>query len=396
MCAHPQRYVCVRVKYFYEEMKNSPSEETRWMRRALELARRGEALASPNPMVGAVLVKNGRAVGEGFHTYAGLKHAEIVALERAGRAARGATLYVNLEPCCHTGRTGPCTQALIAAGVTRVVAAMADPNPLVSGRGFRELRRARIRVEADVSQEDARRLNEAFACWVRQRRPLVTLKGALTLDGQLALRGARKKPGTVTWLTSPESRAEVQKMRHAADALMTGIGTVLADNPRLTDRAGLSRRRPLLRVVMDTRLRMPLRSKLVQSAQDDLLIFTHANENSTRARALRRAGAEVLRLALRRGRLDVRAAMRELGRRDILSLLLEAGPVLNGAALEDGVVDKVALFYAPRLAGAVTVPFATGGRGRPLGLPALCQGRVRCFGPDLCVEGYLRDVYGNR
>ncbi len=249
-----------------------------FMDRALELAARGVALASPNPLVGAVLVRDGHVIGEGFHTYEGVRHAEIIALEAAGESARGATLYINLEPCCHTGRTGPCTQALIAAGVARVVAAMADPNPAVAGRGFKQLRAAGIEVSTGLREAEARRLNEAFARWIVSRKPLVTLKSALTLDGQLVLphaKGERAQGQPAfhkddRWISSPESRAEVQRMRHASDALLTGIGTVLVDDPLLTDRTGLPRRRKLLRVVMDSRLRLPLRSKLVRSADGDV------------------------------------------------------------------------------------------------------------------------------
>ncbi|MBI3670808.1 MAG: bifunctional diaminohydroxyphosphoribosylaminopyrimidine deaminase/5-amino-6-(5-phosphoribosylamino)uracil reductase RibD, partial [Acidobacteria bacterium] len=273
--------------------------DDQWMERALELARQGEALASPNPMVGAALVKNGRVLGEGFHTYDRRRHAEILALEAAGGAARGATLYLNLEPCCHTGRTGRCTEAILAAGVRRVVAAMRDPNPAVAGRGLEQLREAGVEVDTGLREIEAQKLNEAFARWISTGRPLVTLKSALTLDGQIALTkqtGQRPARKTVTWITSAESRAEVQRMRHAADALLTGIGTVLADDPRLTDRTGQPRRRKLLRVVVDSRLRLPRKSKLAKSADGDVLVFTRQSPESPRAQALRKAGVEVVRL----------------------------------------------------------------------------------------------------
>ncbi len=276
------------------------------MARALALARRGEALTSPNPMVGAVLVRDGKIVGEGFHTYDTLRHAEINALEAAGDAARGATLYVTLEPCCITGRTPPCTRAIIAAGVARVVAAMPDPNPAVAGRGFRELRLAKIAVEIGVSESEAARLNEAFAKWIRTRMPFVTLKSALTRDGHLVLppkpvrssSRAKASHGPADhsknlWITSVASRAEVQRMRHASDALLTGIGTVLADDPLLTDRTALPRRRPLLRVVLDSRLRLDPHSRLVRSANNDVLVFTHASASGARAKTLRDAGVEI-------------------------------------------------------------------------------------------------------
>jgi diaminohydroxyphosphoribosylaminopyrimidine deaminase/5-amino-6-(5-phosphoribosylamino)uracil reductase len=367
--------------------------DDRWIARALELARRGEALTHPNPMVGAVLVKNGRVVAEGFHTYEGRRHAEIAALENAGKNARGATLYVNLEPCCHSGRTGPCTVAIIAAGVKRVVAAMPDPNPKVAGRGFRQLRRAGIKVTIGAREAEARRLNEPFANWIRQNLPLVTLKSALTLDGCIASPPHSGKNDR--WITSPQSREEVQLLRHASDALVTGIGTVLADDPSLTDRTGGSRRRPLLRVVLDSRLRLQLKSKLVKSADGDLLVFTTMPLESPRARALGRAGVEVVRVRSRVKRVDLAAVIRELGRRQILSVLLEAGSKINGAALEAGIVDKMILFFAPRIFGG-GVPFATGRSRRFAALPPLENISLRQVGPDFAVEGYLRDVYRYR
>jgi diaminohydroxyphosphoribosylaminopyrimidine deaminase / 5-amino-6-(5-phosphoribosylamino)uracil reductase len=377
--------------------------EAALMDRALDLARRGVALASPNPMVGAVLsAAAGGIVGEGFHTYDGLRHAEIIALEAAGEAARGATLYINLEPCCHTGRTGPCTRALVAAGVARVVAAMPDPNPEVAGRGFEELRAGGIEVSIGLREREARRLNEAFARWIVSRKPLVTLKSALTLDGQLTLPGKLTRSGKRgrgrasqkdQWISSPESRAEVQRMRHASDALLTGVGTVLADDPLLTDRTNLPRRRKLLRVVMDSRLRLPLRSKLVQSADGDVLVFTRGAESSPKARTLRSAGVEVVRLSGRGNRPDVRAAIAALGRREILSVLLEAGATLNSAALSAGVVDKMRAFFAPKVAG-----FAGSASAAKQMRAALRLQDVTCeqFGPDFAIEGYLRDVYRTR
>jgi diaminohydroxyphosphoribosylaminopyrimidine deaminase/5-amino-6-(5-phosphoribosylamino)uracil reductase len=374
------------------------------MDRALELASHAVALASPNPVVGAVLVKDGRVVGEGFHTYEGIRHAEIIALEAAGESARGATLYINLEPCCHTGRTGPCTQSLIAAGVARVVAAMPDPNPAVAGRGFQQLRAAGIEVSAGLREAEARRMNEAFARWIVFRKPLVTLKSALTLDGQLILpqpkigewkggRNSRKD----RWISSAESRAEVQRMRHASDALLTGIGTVLADDPLLTDRAGLPRRRKLLRVVMDSRLRLPLRSKLARSADGDLLVFTRAREDSPKARALRRAGVEVVRLPGRGSKPNLSEVIAELGRREILSVMLEAGAILNSAALAAGIVDKMRVFLAPKLAGLAERKMSVSSSTPRLGSVQELQNiSIEPFGPDFAIEGYLHDVYRTR
>jgi diaminohydroxyphosphoribosylaminopyrimidine deaminase/5-amino-6-(5-phosphoribosylamino)uracil reductase len=378
------------------------------MDRALELASRGVALASPNPLVGAVLVSDGRIVGEGSHTYEGVRHAEIIALEAAGVSARGATLYINLEPCCHTGRTGPCSKALTEAGVARVVAAMADPNPEVAGRGFEQLRAAGIEVSTGLGEPEARRLNEPFARWIVSRKPLVTLKSALTLDGQLVLpaqkRSAKKaarKSKRISendrWISSPASRAEVQRMRHASDALLTGIGTVLFDDPLLTDRTGLPRRRKLLRVVLDSRLRLPLKSKLAQSADGDVLVFTRAKEDSPKARALRRAGIEVVRLAGRGARPDLAQAVAELGRREMLSVLLEAGATLNSAALAAGIVDKMRVFLAPKVAGfAAEKSGADSTSTRLQAMQELHNTTIEPFGPDIAIEGYFRDVYRTR
>jgi diaminohydroxyphosphoribosylaminopyrimidine deaminase/5-amino-6-(5-phosphoribosylamino)uracil reductase len=267
---------------------------------------------------------------------------------------------------------------------------MKDPNPAVSGRGFAELRRAGIEVKPGVREQEAQRVNEAFAWWMRTGRPLVTLKSALTLDGQIALR-----PGRPTAISSVASRKEVQRLRHAADAVLTGIGTVLADDPRLTDRTGLPRRRPLLRVVLDSSLRISARSILVRTARKDVIVFTLQPPDSPKARALEKAGVEVVRVRGRAGRPELRAVLRELGRRQILSVILEAGADLNGAALEAGVVDKMLLFYAPRIMGTRGVPLARTSKQWFAEGPALSNLSCRQFGPDFAVEGYLHDVYGN-
>ncbi len=370
-------------------MVNSDTDASH-ITRALSLAARGTALAHPNPRVGCVIVKNNRVVGEGFHAYDRRDHAEIVALKKAGKKARGATLYVNLEPCCTTGRTGPCTNAIIAAGIKRVVAAMPDPNPAVAGRGFAQLRRAGIDVKLGIHEAAARELNEDFAKWIRTGLPFVTLKTALTLDGQIAARS-----GSTTWITSEASREAVQRLRHTADALLTGIGTVLADDPRMSDRTGEPRRHPLLRAVVDSRLRMPLKSKLVKSADGDLVIFTTLPADSPKARALARAGVEITRVKSRRGHVDLHAVLRELGKRQILNVLVEAGAELNGAALEAGIVDKMILFYAPKIMGTGGVPMAhIPSKWFPKS-PALTNITLNRYGPDFCVQGYFHDVYGN-
>jgi len=302
-------------------------------------------------------------------------------------------MYVTLEPCNHTGRTGPCTEAIITAGVQHVVAAVDDPNPVNSGRGFDRLRAAGIEIESGICEEEARRLNEAFVCWIRTKKPFVTLKSALTLDGQLALPGGHTKfhkkasfERRSNWITSEESRAEVQRMRHSVDALLTGIGTIKVDDPLLTDRSGLPRRRPLLRVILDWGLALSPRSRIVKSAHDDVLVFTNQRPGSRRARAMQKAGVEIITADSRGGQINLETVLAELGRREILSVLLEAGPTLNGAALLSGIVHKLFLFYAPKISGEARIPFAMAPN---LKLSPLRRVRTQAFGPDIAIEAYL-------
>ncbi|MGH9467172.1 MAG: bifunctional diaminohydroxyphosphoribosylaminopyrimidine deaminase/5-amino-6-(5-phosphoribosylamino)uracil reductase RibD, partial [Terriglobales bacterium] len=350
-----------------------------YMREALRLAEEATALASPNPRVGAVVVREGEIVGRGWHRYEQMAHAEVLALEQAGERARGATLYVNLEPCCHTGRTPPCTAAIVAAGIARVVAAMADPNPQVAGGGVRALEAAGVRVETGCLEREARRLNRDFAKWIRTGLPLVTLKSAVSLDGRIAA-----APATRTPLSSAPSRERVQQLRHAADAVVTGIGTALADDPLLTDRTRLPRRRRLLRVVLDSRLRLPLESQLVRTARrgHDLLLF-HTAGSEEAAAALAKAGARVERLpAAPGGGVALDAMLRRLGEEGILAVLLEAGAALNGAMLAGGWVDRMVLFQAPCLLGDGGVPLATGAIARRLAGPLA----VEPLGCDLMLD----------
>src|SRR5580700_869294 len=279
--------------------------DARFMREALDLARKGRAQASPNPLVGAVVVRDGEVVGRGFHTYAGVRHAEELAVAEAGEKARGATVYLNLEPCSHYGRTPPCVDALIEAGVARVVAAMTDPNPKVSGEGFRKLRAAGIEVEmAPEFAAEAEKLNEPFLHFMRSGRPLVTLKTAITLDGKISAPDDNRG-----WITSTRARAHVQQLRHDHDAILTGIGTVLADDPALTDRSGLPRGRPFLRIVLDSLLRIPLDSQMVRGAQGDLLVVTTSASSEERRRVAAGRGIEVLVLDGPGGRVDLRGVV---------------------------------------------------------------------------------------
>ena len=375
------------------------------MLQALELARRGAALASPGARVGAVIAdSNGDFAGSGFYTFEGIKHAEVLALEQAGLRARGGAIYLNLEPHCHQGRTPPCTDALIVAGIKRVVAAMADPNPKVAGKGFEQLRAAGIAVETGLFESEARRINESFARYVLTHLPLVTLKSGMTLDGKIApppgdsfnpsALGATGATGG--WITSEEARAHVQQLRHESDAIMVGVGTVIADDPLLTDRTGLPRRLPLLRVVLDSRLRCPLDSRLVKTAKDDVLIFcSFAEEKKRRLLEERGIRVEQVPLGSSDGRPDLAKIAARLGELGITSLLIEGGALVNWTALAAGVVDKIFLYYAPKiLAGGGSVPFAGGEGFRRLSEAAQVKNIVlHRFGEDFAVEGYLRDPY---
>lgn len=366
-----------------------------FMREALRLAGEGTGLASPNPRVGAVVVKDGQVVGRGTHTYERATHAEALALAEAGARARGATLYLNLEPCCHTGRTPPCVEAIVAAGVARVVAGMRDPNPQVAGEGFRQLQAAGIAVESDCLGREARQLNEDFSTWIRRGRPFVTLKAAVSLDGRIAAPTVEAPleaaPAERRWISSTPSRERVQQMRHQSDAVLTGIGTVLADDPLLTDRTKRPRRRPLLRVVLDSHLRLPLGAQLLKSARrhHDLLVF-HTQGAPERQAALEKAGARVERVSEdARGRVDLEEVLRRLGGEAVTSILLEAGALLNGAMLGGGWVDKLVLFQAPRLLGAGGVALTEGGAA----LPRRPEGALVCesVGPDVMITSYLAE-----
>lgn len=363
------------------------------MQRALELARETAALASPNPQVGCVLVREGRTVGEGAHRYAVRDHAEIVALKQAGDAARGATAYVTLEPCAHHGRTGPCADALIAAGVARVVAATEDPNSLVSGQGFAKLRAAGIEVTSGVLMQEARETNDAFAHFIQHRTPFVTLKAALSADGYLAPPLGTRSAREPHWLTSLEAREQVQRLRHSSDAILTGIGTVLADDPALTDRTGLPRRRPLLRVVLDTHLRIPLDSQLVNTAAGDVLILTTSNAPAEKISALKSQGVQVASVGENSlGSINLGETLKLLTARDIISVLVEGGTHLNSALLRADLVDKAILFRAPTRLGAGSIPFAEGITPEALE-QRLTRRVVTQYGVDACTSGYLHDPW---
>lgn len=371
-----------------------------WMRMAVQQARESVGLASPNPHVGCVLVRDGAVVGRGAHLYDHRDHAEVVALREAGSAARGATAYVTLEPCAHTGRTGPCAVALLEAGVTRVVIATGDPNPQVNGKGAAILREGGLVVSQGALAEEARALNDGFARWIRTGLPLVVVKAALSLDGRIAPAAAARQAGAVAYLTGARSLMAVHHMRHAADAVLTGVGTILADNPLLTDRSGGMRRRRLLRVVLDTYLRTPLSSRLVQSAEDDVLLMTAETqddgEHAERKAALAAAGVKVCGVPLGAdGRLDLRAVFQLLGSEyAVLHLLTEGGSHLNRALLDStaghALADTLSLFYAPMFLGEEGVPLLAG--DPPLQLE-MRRFAVSEIGSDFRMDACLRDPW---
>lgn len=369
-------------------------DDERLMRRALALAARGRGTTRPNPMVGAVIARGGKVLAEGYHRRAGGPHAEIAALARLGpRAARGATLYVTLEPCCHTGRTGPCTDAVLAAGIARVVVAALDPNPLVDGRGVARLRKGGVRVDVGVLSREAEALNAAWATWIASGRPRVTLKAATTLDGFIADGRPRARRAPV-WITGEEARRVAHELRAAHDAVLVGSGTVAADDPRLTVRLPRARRvgpQPV-RVVLDGRLRTRPAAHVLDDGPPTL-VFTKRGAPAARVRALRAAGAEVLEVAAPGGRLSLPQVLQALAERGLQSVLVEGGAAVNGAFVAAGLVDDVAFFLAPTVFGA-GIPVTVGpGRGLPAGL-ALGPLTVRPVGKDLLVTASVVEAPG--
>jgi len=372
----------------------------RFMEEALELAARGIGRTSPNPAVGAVVVGDSQAVGRGFHTWAGVKHAEVLALEEAGDAARGSTLYVTLEPCSHQGRTPPCVGAILAAGVRKVVAPMEDPNPLVSGRGFRRLREAGVEVELDESAAPrAVEINEAFVHFMRTGRTLVTLKAAMTLDGKIAGPDDEAAPGHIPWITSETAREHVQLLRHSHDAILTGIGTVLSDNCRLTDRTGRERSRPLLRIVLDSLLRLPVDSHLARSCDHDVLAVTTSAASAERRRRLESQGVRVEVMERKDGRASLQGVVELLAREKYLSLMIEAGSKVNWSVLESGIADKIFFYYAPKILGGMHSLPVAGGVGRRRRNDAIRVRSVRLHSiatDEFAVEAWLDRHQGEK
>ena len=377
----PRAVCALGVLHF---MPAEPTDDERYMREALGLARRGAGATSPNPMVGAVVVADDAIVGRGYHPHRGDPHAEVFALRDAGVRARGATLYVTLEPCAHWGRTPPCTEAIIGAGITRVVAAMIDPDPQVRGRGLHRLAEAGVATRVGVAERDALDLNEAFVKHRTAGLPWVTAKWAMTLDGRIATRS-----GDSRWISGEPSRAAVHEMRAAADAILVGIGTVLQDDPALTARGGAGGRSPR-RVILDSTLRVPPGARVLAPDGTPVVVATTERVDPGVRRALEARGAEVFTAGGVDGRVDLRALLRHLARRDVLSVLVEGGSAVLGAFADAGLIDKVVAFVGPLIVGG-PAPSPVGGRGVEALAQAWRVGRltVRQLGDDAVVEGYV-------
>jgi diaminohydroxyphosphoribosylaminopyrimidine deaminase/5-amino-6-(5-phosphoribosylamino)uracil reductase len=368
--------------------------DRQYMDRAIELAWQGRGWTSPNPMVGAVVVKGGQVVGEGFHPQAGKPHAEIYALDAAGAEAEGATLYVTLEPCAHHGRTPPCVERLLSSGVSRVVVAVMDPNPLVAGKGIQRLKEAGIEVEVGVSAHEATRLNERFFKYIKTKRPFVAIKTGMSLDGKIATAS-----GESQWITNEDSRMHVQTLRATYDAIMVGVNTVVQDNPRLTCR--IPGGRQPLKIIIDSMARTPLNANIfakqgTQHLRSNTIICVCSRAPEDRVRALREVGAEIM-VCADSGfnvdtHIDLAKLMPMLGKREITSVLLEGGGTLNSAALDAGIVDKIYAYVAPKIIGGVGAPTMVEGSGVVLLEEAVQLYRMTChhLQGDILLEAYTQ------
>ncbi len=363
------------------------STDEAYMREALELAVRGTGRVNPNPLVGAVIVKDGQVVGRGWHQAYGELHAERNALaDCTADEARGATIYVTLEPCCHTGKTPPCTDAIIERGVARVVVGSADPNPLVAGGGIRALREAGIQVDCDVLRDECDQINEVFFHYIQTQTPYVVMKYAMTMDGKIATR-----TGASQWITGEATRNRVHEDRNRYMAIMVGVGTVIADDPSLTCRLEQGGRNPI-RIVCDSTLRTPLSAQVVTTAHEIPTIIATCNANTEAAAPYKQAGCDVLVVGAREGRVDLRELMNALGQRGVDGILLEGGGELNWAALQSGIVNKVQAYIAPKLFGGADAPSPVRGLGveTPDGAIQLERPRVITIEDDILLESEVK------
>jgi diaminohydroxyphosphoribosylaminopyrimidine deaminase/5-amino-6-(5-phosphoribosylamino)uracil reductase len=360
-------------------------DDEKWMKRALRLAEKGRGKTSPNPMVGAVLVKEGKTIGEGYHVRAGGDHAEIIALKQAGDEARGATLYLNLEPCTHYGKTPPCAPAVIRAGVKRVVIGMADPNPLVKRKGIENLKGAGLEVDVGIQEKECRRLNEAFCKYILKREPFIILKVAATLDGKIAARDGDSK-----WISGEASRRFVHRLRDQVDGVIVGIGTVLKDDPMLTARVRGGR--DPYRIILDSRLRIPERAKVTEISPSKTIIATTEAAPKDKIERLENKKVRVLVLASKEGRINLKTCLSKLGEMEMMSLLVEGGSQVNGAFLDENLVDKLLLFLSPKLIGDSQALGIFGGKGVTNLKEAVVLREIRTkrIGEDILIEGYVK------
>ncbi len=360
-------------------------EDEHWMRHALRLAEKGRGRTSPNPMVGAVLVKDGKAVGEGYHAKAGEPHAEILALQQAREEAKGAILYLNLEPCAHYGKTPPCAPHVIQAEVKRVVIGMEDPNPLVKGKGIHLLREAGINVDVGVLEKECQKLNEAFCKYILRREPFVILKIAATLDGKIATRNGDSK-----WISGEASRRFVHKLRNQVDGILVGIGTILKDDPLLTARVRGGR--DPYRIILDSRLKIPEEARVIGASPSKAIIATTELAPKDKIERLEKCGARVLIIDSTGGRVNLRSCLSKLGETGIMSVVVEGGSRVNGSFLDEGLIDKLLLFLSPKLMGDYQALGIFGGRGAPTLQKAvsLKEIAIRRVGEDIRLEGYFR------
>jgi diaminohydroxyphosphoribosylaminopyrimidine deaminase/5-amino-6-(5-phosphoribosylamino)uracil reductase len=359
-------------------------DDRKWMKQALRLAEAGRGRTSPNPVVGAVLVKKGKVVGEGYHAKIGEPHAEIIALRQAREKARGAALYLNLEPCTHYGRTPPCVPQVVKAGVKRVVIGMEDPNPLVNGKGIEALRKSGLDVNVGVLEKECRRLNEAFCKYILKKEPFVLLKVAATLDGKIATRSGDSK-----WISGEASRRFVHKLRDQVDGVLVGIGTVLRDDPLLTAR--MKEGREPYRIVLDSRLKIPEKAKVFEHSPSEVILATTGSAPQDKIERLEKRGVRVLVIDSREGRVNLRSCLRKLGEIGVMNLLVEGGSQINGSFLDEGLIDKLLLFLSRRLMGDPQAPGIFGGRGAShlKEAVALKEIKTKRMGEDILVEGYL-------
>lgn len=356
-----------------------------FMKEALRLAAKGRGRTSPNPMVGAVIIRGGKIIAGDYHRRSGTPHAEILALRNAGKLTKDATLFINLEPCCHTDKkTPPCTNAIIESGLRKVIVAMTDPNPKVSGKGIKALKNAGIEVETGMMEPEAKRLNETFAKFITKREPFVILKAAQSLDGKIATASGESK-----WITGDKARQYVHRLRNEVDALIVGIGTVIADDPSLDCRIKCGRNP--FRVIVDSALRIPLNAKVLRHEDNKTIIAATEKANSEKISSVTKMGHKVLTVKSKEGKVDLKSLMKELGRLEITSVMIEGGSSLNASALSSGIVDKVIFFCAPKIIGGVDAIPSIGGLS-PASLNKIIKVkdlRVKRVGDDFMFEGYL-------